>query len=436
MKSLLNKIYPYVFLLGMVGAFSACDSLLDAENPNQLTEDSLSDPRAFNAMVNGAERTVMQAYANIGLPYSVVSDEVVWIGSRDAWAQLDFGSVDDINNEFTDAAWFFVTEARYWCDEVIKRGEAFERVTINANDLARAYLMGATISVIIADMYDDFVIASDKLEAGAPVGPGNMSSLYDKAIGYLEKANALKSGDFAILSMMARTHQAKGIWGKVNPVNTSSPLVASSAAVSFANQALAVSGGEDAYFKLVVEPTARPGGLAFASEINSRLEQRLSNVYIINDGPRVASPGDGDPYNTIKLYDPIDNIPDPALNRIVVDFATSFLDYDFIMSSTREMYLILAEDALANNKTDEFTNNINKLRALDGLTPYSGQIPALNLLKHARRVNLYLQGRRLSDHYRFNDPSPYWLAGRPTLTKPGTFFAITISEILANPNIN
>lgn len=436
MKSLINKIYPYVFMLGIAGAFSACENLLDAENPNQFVEDSLSDPGAFKAMVNGAERTVTQAYANIGLPYAVVSDELIWIGSRDAWAQLDFGSVDDINNEFTDAAWFFVTEARYWCDEVIKRGEAFDAAKISSDDLVRAYVFGATIYTIIADMFDDFVVASDKQEAGAPVGPANMSSLYDKAIGYLEKANALKSGDFSILSMMARVHQAKGIWGKVNPVNTSSPLVASSTAASFANQAIAAAAGGEAYFKLVVEPTARPGGLAFASEVNSRLEQRLSNTYIINNGPRVASPDDGDASNTIALYDPIDNVPDPALHSIVVDFATSFLDYDFIMSSTREMYLILAEDALANNKTDEFTNAINQLRALDGLTPYSGQIPAIDLLKHSRRVNLYLQGRRLSDHYRFNDPSPYWLAGRPTVANPGAFFPITISEIQSNPNVN
>ena len=68
------------------------------------------------------------------------------------------------------------------------------------------------------------------------------------------------------------------------------------------------------------------------------------------------------------------------------------------------MHLILAENSLANGDNAGFTTHINHIRAMDGLTEYSGQIDAQEMLLHTRRVNLFLQGRRLSDHYRFASP--------------------------------
>ena len=41
-------------------------------------------------------------------------------------------------------------------------------------------MYGAVIYIVIADMFDDFVVGSAKTEAAPPVGASNMSSLYDK----------------------------------------------------------------------------------------------------------------------------------------------------------------------------------------------------------------------------------------------------------------
>ena len=50
-------------------------------------------------MVNGFEASVTRAYGVILAPYAVTTDEVSWIGSRDAWQQLMLGNdVDNINN--------------------------------------------------------------------------------------------------------------------------------------------------------------------------------------------------------------------------------------------------------------------------------------------------------------------------------------------------
>ncbi len=76
------------------------------------------------------------------------------------------------------------------------------------------------------------------------------------------------------------------------------------------------------------------------------------------------------------------------------------------------------------------------MRTLDGMTAYTGQVPAQDMLLHERRVNLYLQGLRLHDHYRFGIQSNNWLPNSEAVTTPGTMLPITRTEILSNPNIS
>ena len=179
-----NNILKYFGIVFSILLFNNCS--LDADNPNNLLEEGL-DIRAFGPLVNGLEGVVIRAYGNILAPYSVASDEMIWIGSRDAWQQLNFGNVDGIGHEFVDGAYFYVNEARYWADDVIARGVEFSTSNAfsasNKADLARAYMYGAVIYIVIADMFDDFVVGSAKTEAAPPVGESNMGSLYDTALG-------------------------------------------------------------------------------------------------------------------------------------------------------------------------------------------------------------------------------------------------------------
>ena len=54
------------------------------------------------------------------------------------------------------------------------------------------------------------------------------------------------------------------------------------------------------------------------------------------------------------------------------------------------------------------------------------------MLLHERRVNLFLQGRRLADQYRFGVVDPAWQAGADALLAPGTFLPISLTERLSN----
>jgi len=359
---------------------------------------------------------------------------------------LNFGNVSNPNNEFVDAAYFYVNEARYWADDVIARGEEFKASDsqyANDADLVRAYLYGAIIYIVIADMFDDFVVDSSKFEAGSPVGEGNMSGLYDTAIGYINKAIALGTElNPELNALIARAEFSKGVWAKTNPVNTTDPLVSSPAAVAAAKAALESHSNPDFAHLLKTDASAPQtvGALDIAGEVNDRLEMRISDEYIIpdpeNELKSPSSPGDNKPETTVSLNDPIDDKADPALYKFVRDFTVPKTYPDYPVVSARELHLIIAEHALANNDQDTFTAHINAIRELDGLTPYTGQMDAKEILIHTRRVNLFLQGRRIADHYRFGLPSTYWTSNSDATSSPGSFFPITISEIQANPNVN
>ncbi len=438
------KLSSFALLVLLSLSLYNCDDLLEADNPNNLLEQDLEDARAFGPMVNGLEATVVRAHGNIYASYHTSTDEMIWVGSRDAYQQLNFGFIGDPLNEFSDGAFPYVAEARWWGDEVIRRGEAFrsEGTLLDGDEeaLGRAYLYTSSLYIMLADIYDDFVLTSNKLEPGLPVGPANMNSLYTTALTYISNALALDISDdieIALMGLRARAQFNNGIWSKVNPVNTADPLVSSAEAASSATAALAMMSGDYKY-KLETDPAAggTVAGLDIGAETNDRNEITISATYaVLNDAGKQPKDVTA-PETSVSLMDPIDNIPDPALYTAIREFTQAIQYPDYTIVSAREMYLILAEHALAGGDNDGFTENINNVRALDGLSDYAGQIDALDMLKHARRVNFFLQGRRLADHYRFDEPSEYWLNNSDAVTNPGTFFPIAIIEIRANPNIN
>ena len=84
--------------------FAGACGLLDVTNPNNVVEDALTNPGAASAIANGAGATVTRALTAIFAPYGAVTDELTYVGSRDAYGYADRGEVSDPFNEFADAA--------------------------------------------------------------------------------------------------------------------------------------------------------------------------------------------------------------------------------------------------------------------------------------------------------------------------------------------
>jgi len=425
---------PAVLAAAVAAALAGCDSLLDVENPNQLVQEDLEQPAAAPAIVNGTLTTVARAHSYLLLMSSTISDELKWVGSRDGWREYDAGTISNASNEFADLVFPYVAEGRWMADEGVRLLTGFDAQNQlpNRNLLAQAHLYSAISYATIADLHEDFVFSNRK-EAGAPFGTANMVKLYDQAIANLDKglAVAQATGNVAlrqtILAQRARTKHARGVWQKIKPsVNLASPLVNDAGAVADAEAFLALNPATDWRYRFTYSATTWQN--EWGAWVNERLEMRPGDAYVVptaND-KQMAS---------IRLRDPISNAADPAFARIVNEAVAARQYGPITVVSWREIQLILAEAALAAGNTAKFTTHVNAVRALDNLPAYSGQIPAIDLLKHMRMANLYLQNRRLSDMYRFGARSPTWMAGSEAVAKPGTLLPIANIERISNCHI-
>ena len=414
-------------LLGLGG----CSGLLDVENPNSLVQDDLNSPAAAGALANGALSTVARGYGEIVLLHGAAADELKFTGSRDAWIQIQEGDLRDPANEFSDAAWPFVVEGRWMADEAVRLLSEFDQAgnLVNRNLLARAQLYSAMIYTQIADIWEDFVL-SDRTVAAPPRGPDNMLGLYDQALQRLDAALAVTQATgntelrATVLAQRARTRHARAVRSRITPAGTTpaNPLVNEAAAVADAQAALALVSAD---WRFRFTYSANTVANSWGGWVNERLELRPSDSYVTptaND-KQVAA---------ISLQDPIDGVPDPALSAIITEAVGARQYGPVTVVSARELRLILAEAALASGSETGFAQQINLLRAADGLSPWTGQIPAVEMLKHARMAGLYMTGRRLNDHYRFGTTSPLWNPNAEAARRPGTLFPIAEVERTSN----
>ncbi len=435
--------------IGLAG----CNALLDVENPNNVLAEDLENPEAAGNIVNGALWNIQDGYGYQLMVYSTVSNELHWIGSRDAFQELEFGWIDRPLNEFSDEAFKQFAPAFWVADNAIDilEGHLASGAGISdTTDLARAYLYGAFMYTVIADMFDDWAPSDMKL-SGPPVGPAGMGQYYTTAIGYLDAAYAIVQGDGSdlerhVLAMRARAKHAQGVWNLIGtrPISPGNGLLSTSdaaAAAADAVLALAVDPG-DWVWDFIYFAAGANGNIQTA--VNDRFELRFGEEYIYptgDDNERdksrpLATPGD----RGVRLQDPIDAKGDPRLDELMTPFEDGGENSDLRVLSARLMYLILAEDALARNDMAEFATNINTVRGFMNMSDWvdggAGMPTALEILIHERRVNLFLQGYRLNDMYRFGVQAPGWQAASHAAADAGTFFPLTKAELESNCHLN
>lgn len=437
----------------------ACKGLLDVDNPNNVVEANIAEVTAAAPLANGVEGITIRAFNAALDPFSVASDELDFVGSQDGFFQLDVGNVSNPNIQFTDNAFARVAEARWLGDQALARFAGWEQAGVltsaNLVDRAKAYLYTAITYATIGDMFDDFVLASDRQTGGAPVGEQNMRVVYDTAVAYLDRglAAATTANNLAlrqqILATRARVKHARALWAKLNPPTAyanqaapaplADPLVNDAETTADARAALALIGATDWTF--TVQPSTQgTAGNNLGNDLNVRRESRIGQAYGQPDpgaqGQNRTLVRDGLP--VIVLNDPVTGQPDLALRNRVRDLTIGtqaqlqFLP--MILTSARELNLILAEAALASGDLAEARTRINLVRAFTAGTPaWDGASPdGVTMLKHMRRVNLFLMGRRLADMYRFGDRDPRWQTGSVAYRARGCFFPITFTERLSN----
>ena len=429
---------PLAAVLALGLGLPACN-ILDVNNPNNLTEGSIESPTAATALVNGAVAANARGIATQWLGYLVATDEIVWIGSRDAWGQLDQGFVSNPANEFTDAAFPILSQARWLADRatVLVDGHVTKTpTTALKTEQARAYLMAGLIYTIVGETQEDFAF-SDKTEASAAVGPANMKTVLDEAIKRLDKAVTVSTevGNAELitrsLAVRARAKHSRAIWDKIKPSINAQPLVSSAGAVADAAAVLARV-ADTWRFQMTYSSATLSNYMA--SEINSRGEQQFDTTSIITVNSAAPKTILG-----VRLQDPIDSKPDARILAFLQEWkggtnigVAGNVYAPLTVTSAKHMRLILAEDELLKGNTTAFRTHINAVRTLNGLTDYTGQIPGLDMLKHERRAALFVTGVRLLDMYRFGIKDPLWHTTSDAIRTPGTLLPITCIERNSN----
>ncbi len=421
--------------LGACGLFET-----EVSNPNAVVESELTAVTSAKPLASGTGAAVSRSLNQIAGTIGAVTDELTWAGSREAWNTLDNGDIADPVNEYTDGQYPYLSEARWLGEYAIAKIEKFDADGLLKDrfELARAYTYTGLAYLLIAENYEDFVISSDRDVNGDPVGEANMSAMFDQAISRFDKAvtlsTTISNAEWRrnATGLRARAKFSKAVRAKFGAGRTRPANGLVNDAGASADALAAISIMPAGYrMRFTASPTNNGGYFSTGFEISSRLELRAGDLYI-NTNPARTRPLDG--IAGIKLVDPVTGNPDAQLLR-AIDECCRQASGQFIpvtAISEAEMQLILAEAALATNNTAEFTTRINNVRTAAGLPVWNGTPAAQDVLIHARRVNLFLQGRRLMDHYRFNTPDPRWLPVQTTFRKT-CFFPISYNERLQNP---
>ena len=431
-------------LLGAL-TLSGCSDLLDVNNPNNLVEESVQLPAAADGLVNGSLRAVSAAASNVWQGPAVVSDELYWTGSRDAWGQLDQGFIGDPLNEFTDGAFPSLGQATWMADYAVSVVQGHvDSGDAPATLLARAKLYRGMINLIVGESQEDYVF-SDKQTSGTPVGPGNMRSVIESAIADFTDAMANGSADVMVAAqaMRARAYMSAAIWDAINPSATGCTLSDGTgcaldfgAAVADAGAVVGSVGlGSDWMFKVGFSAASTSSGQH--GNVNQRGENQWDQSLVASTGPGAGARG------AVTLLDPYTGVADPAVSQALSQYGSSQYG-SLTMASERLMHLILAEDALNGGDTAGFETHINHIRVdIDGMAPYAvgGASPVAGVadvvvaLSHTRRANTLFQGLRLQDMYRWGLSDAKWQAASQAVTSPGMMLPITVVECRANENV-
>lgn len=422
-------------LLVLITFIIGCDTLLDVSNPNSLTQENIDSPSTAEGLKNGLLNSLMVGTAFTYASVSTISDEVYWTGSYESYKTYNEGRIDFPNNEITVGGFPEISQARYMADLAIEQLREYEQngELEDPSVLARVYIYSAVTRITIADSYDNFVF-SEPQEAAPAIGEENMYELYDQAINHAAEAiNISRNLGNSILEMQAlgiraRAKHAKGVWGKLNPksdVSPADPLVTGTGATADAEAALNLM---DTDYKAQFNYLGPLVLNYFAEQVNQRGEITPINTETVVEGGVTYDP----------IIEPKTGEVDPRFQEIRADF-TDNQTYSEIYPpltwlSWSEMHLIIAEEAVGTDAS-KAREHLNTVRDIYNLPNVQADDNLEKFIEHERRANLYLQGRRLNDMYRFGSTSPAWLPDEDALQEPGTLLPIPSNETLANPEV-
>lgn len=377
---------------------AACDSLLTVDNPSSILEEDLNSETAVAAVAAGVAGDFNEAYTETALWAALLSDEMIHTGTAPAERNASLGEV-----AVEDASYSELAAARWVADDAVRR---FGEVLADADsrsETASARIYGGFALLLLADNFCEV-----PLDGGSPQAP---------AATYAEAEQRFTQG----LSIAAAAND---------------PGLQQRAYVGRARARLMLGQYEGAR----ADARQVPDGFVFES-IHSEAPASQQNAFPsrtiaeirreISVHPRI--------YNDARFQnDPRVPFIDRGGLFLGVDGSTQFVEQRKYLersaameiSSWQEARLIEAEAAVRLEDPTTAVELINEVRAAAGLDAYSGAVTdaaIMDQIAYERTAELFLEGQRLNDMRRFDDP---FLQGR------GTCFDVSQDEKDANPNVS
>jgi len=433
MRTLLWRLTALsVVAAGAVG-LGACDldEFFDVKNPGRIFDEDVSTPLLLGTLVTGASAELSDWVDGQAMDISILTDEMAGSGSYYSTSVLRQGILRP-----QDVDWYFEQpqEGRWAAEEAIRRYEDILGVAEAQQDTAyaRAYILSG---INHRQLAETFCQVSYEVSAA------------------MEKDTAFQRA----YNMFAQGESLASSLGNTNLVNAARVGMAASLA-----------------------------GLAFAGEATWQEAQAVADQ-VPSDFVYYAFYDENDNWNevwdetfqrhemsifgTVVADEPQDNPRAPWTDCTIVGNCRTELGADGQTAHYRqekyqsmnadipvlkgvEARMIEAEYYLINNDLANFIAEINDARAVYGLTPLAqpaDQQAAWDILDVERMLNLYLEGRRLWDLYRWDqdghDFTMYTgsrlhdfvyggsIVHPSTLDKRGICIPIPYSECQANENI-
>ena len=405
----LRRTRQTVVALVAVFAFVACDERII--DPGPVSDESLDQPLANAALVNGMAKSLSKALGYISYTGAAVSREVVASGSMALFGitvKQRAGLLDPASNETNDH-WMFAQQARWVAEDGVRRmrqtlGDKFATTAIAAEALV---FVGYSNRLLGENMCDGVIDG----------GPKESRTVYfDRADAAFTEAITIAAASSApTLEMAARAGRATVRVGLGNWTGAvaDAKLVPS----SFAYQAKYTALDLDQYNRIYWANSNQP------YRAHSVVTTFYENYYKTTNDPR-----------TPWKINPA--IPTGTQTNVLWYFQTKFdkRESPVNLATGREMRLIVAESLIRSGDWQGAVTALNQLRSEVAVAPWSAanSTEAWVDLKRERGIELWLEGRRLGDLSR-------WIADKTPgdvedMSGRNTCFPIGQTEIEANPN--
>lgn len=394
---------------GLLIATSACD--LTVSNPGPVADEALDDTAAHQALVNGMSRALSRALGYIAYTSAVSSKEVVSAGHRNP-AQLGITpkqavGILDPDLEESNEHWKFAQQARWVAEDGVRRmrksmGVEFDKSALAAQALVHAGFANRLLGENMCDAVFD----------GGPLEP---------RIEYFERADAAFTEAIAVASAAANT-----------------PLVNA----GLAGRA-SVRVWQGNWVGVVADAERVPSSFVYRALYSSTEIEMYNRIFAANVTTARAHSVAGtmfESYYKLTGDKRTSWATDPAFPKGSADvlwyFQTKFTSRaaPVNLASGREMRLLRAEASLRSGEWQAALSALNALRTEAGVTPLTtnGIAETWTMLGRERSIELWLEGRRLGDLFRFrSDAVP---GDFEDMTGRDTCFPIGVSELDANPN--